>query len=118
MTLRTTLLVVALALLPLSAFADGARFGFTLQSKSDGPLPSSRFKQVWISAVQPNSPASSAGLLSGDSVLSLNEKPVSTLSAESMPSLMKSLSPGDHLRLKIERTGGIIKVIDIVAVAK
>lgn len=58
---------------------------------------------VWISRVYVNSPASKAGLRSGDRIVRVNENPVSA--PTDVADAVNSLQPGDEIQLMIERTG-------------
>jgi serine protease Do len=56
-----------------------------------------------VTAVAPHSPAAAAGLLSGDVVVAINDKPVT--SAESLRVTVSEIAPGTQVPVKIYRNG-------------
>lgn len=106
--------VIALAL-PCAAKAGQASFGFGIKIEGEGFFLNPILKHVSVSGITAGSPAQKAGLLVGDALITANDVPIEGARAKTMSDLMHSLNPGDHLRLKVRRTGGAIAVIDIIA---
>ena len=85
---------------PISAAPIGY-IGVNLSETPDG---------ITIVTVQPDTPASKAGLQEGDVITKVNDKAVST--AEQLSSLLQSLAPGTKVSITVSRNGAE-KVFDL-----
>ena len=113
--LRKFAFAIVIAALSFSAFAEKrASFGFGSDAETTGFFLNPTLQRVWISSVESGSPAQKAGLLVNDVLLTANGRPLTGTPAKDMASLMRSFKPGDHLRLKVDRSGKTT-TIDIVA---
>lgn len=81
----------------------GVTFGPLTERARDVLKVPSHLEGVVIGDVLPGSPASEAGLQSGDVVLQANDQTLKT--AEDLQNLMRTLKVGDRLRLRIWRDG-------------
>lgn len=60
---------------------------------------------IFVSAVHPETPLASAGIVAGDLILALDDKPVTSLKA--LQRAVESRAPGDAIRLSVYRDGDI-----------
>jgi C-terminal processing protease CtpA/Prc len=106
--------ILALAAIAVSAsvYAVQGHLGFAVSAETDGFL-STTLKKVKITAVTPGAPAEQAGLLVGDDVESINDIPILGTSGSKIMDMVHAVQPGDHLRLKVLRSGAE-HLIDIV----
>lgn len=109
-------LVLALTLIAVPAFAGKASFGFATQIETEGFFMSPKVKLVKVTAVHPKSPAEAAGLRVGDIVMAVNGRKVPGGSAKALGELMSSFSPGDHLKMQVQRSGSGLLSLDVIAV--
>lgn len=108
----SALLLPAL-LAPAPAFAK-ARLGFGVAVATDGFF-STTLTEVKITSVQPGSPSEKAGLRAGDVVVELDGTPVRGASGLALKKALAEVKPGQHVVLKVQRSGKGLLVIDIVA---
>jgi C-terminal processing protease CtpA/Prc len=106
--------VLALAAIAVSccAYAAQARLGFSVSVATDG-IFSTTLKQVQITAVVAGAPAEQAGLLVGDDVEAINDVPIVGTSGSRIMDMVHAVQPGEHIRLKVRRSGAE-HLIDIV----
>lgn len=106
------LLLVFLA--PVASFAaDKSRLGFGTQATISGFL-SPKLKRVTVTQVQPGSPAAIAGLAVGDQIIEANGKTIAGAPVRQMARQLRDLKSGEHLRLKVKRSGETLLSIDII----
>lgn len=87
--------------------------GFKLAKRGGEPFSPTRIgafprdlKQragIFVSAVHPETPLANAGVLAGDLILALDDKPVTSLKA--LQRAVESRAPGDTIRLSVYRDG-------------
>ena len=65
---------------------------------------------ITVSTVQPDTPASAAGIQEGDIITKVNETAVST--AEQLSAVLRALAPGTKVSITVSR-GGTDKVIEL-----
>jgi len=63
---------------------------------------------IVVSTVQPNTPASGAGIQEGDIITEVNDTSVAT--AEQLSSVLRSLAPGTEVSITVERDGAPVEV--------
>jgi len=113
-SISSSRLLLAMAAIAVSfgAHAAQARLGFSVSAQTDGFL-STTLKQVKITAVAPGAPAEQAGLQVGDDVESVNDVPIIGTSGSRIMDMVHAVQPGEHIRLKVRRSGAE-HLVDIV----
>lgn len=112
-TSRLRSLVFVLLLVPLLVAAKPL-MGFAVSFKTDGFF-SKTLTGAEVISVRPSSPAASAGLKVGDRVIELNGNLIKGANAAELQKKIASMKPGEHLVLKVERSGKGLLSIDIGA---
>lgn len=113
---RTVLVALAtlLAAPALQAADERGHLGFAISVDGDGPIWNPVLKSAKVAKVTPASPAASAGLLPGDLIVEVDGRTVAGAKARDLEPLMKK-KPGERLALKVQRAGGALQDLVLVA---
>ena len=114
---RRTILVARATLLAapaLQAADERGHLGFAISVDGDGPIWNPVLKSAKVAKVTPASPAASAGLLPGDLIVEVDGRTVAGAKARDLEPLMKK-KPGERLALKVQRAGGALQDLVLVA---
>ena len=117
-TLALAALLLALAL-PRAAVAgapDGW-FGFSMAVEIGGTATAPRVESAWIVSVVPGSPADRQRVAAGETVLEIAGSPVAGAAPDDLKAKIRK-PIGGRLQLKLQRSGGERRTVDLVAVAR
>jgi serine protease Do len=111
-------LVVRLGAMPRPVAGErvAVEFGFTLRApaaRGEGPGPEITADTPAVAAVMPRTAASRAGLLAGDTILQINDRPV--LTRESAGEVLADVDPETPLRLVVAREKQQLSLILTIA---
>ncbi|AXK73304.1 PDZ domain-containing protein [Lysobacter sp. TY2-98] len=106
-------LACALAVTPASA-AKG-HLGFAVEVETAGFFLTPSLERVQVTRVIAASPAANAGLRAGDAVIDIDGVAIKGAPAKPLAEKLKSVEPGDHLRMTVRHADGRVATLDLVA---
>ncbi|HEX3396561.1 MAG TPA: PDZ domain-containing protein [Steroidobacteraceae bacterium] len=111
------LIAAALSIAPLSLrAAEQGWFGFALSIDADGIL-NPKLRSIKIDKIFPASPAATAGLTAGDTILEMEGIVVDGAKAETLKAAIQK-SVGETLRLKIKHGADAPHDVSLIAAPK
>jgi S1-C subfamily serine protease len=106
-------LILFVSLVP-SAAAAKPRLGFGVAVATESYF-STTLAEVTVESVQAGSPSDKAGLRVGDLIVELNGRTIKGASGLVIKRVLSDVNYGDHVLLKVQRTGREFLMIDITA---